>query len=398
MTELSMTQTEDTRAPVEDRRAPIDETRVLTNMSKDLSEGEAYLFKKYDRFYSSTVFFKTMSIATKPLNALAGAFENLRWGSKLKRKVDRPIFILGNFRSGTSLLETLLLRSSETASFNYFSQILPDSPGLSLLLHRLAPGLDPPMNIPHQPNAQVSGVDPFEGEPFWRACKNNYWTEAQSNILGRDFVDEPFARYFKKTINKYLLAHGKTRFVNKNPWNTLRVGYLSTLFPDAKFVYIVRRPSKILQSHLDMERIFETLFRKHPGLNETLSEQFFPPRVFFRTPRHAEIVKTHAEDKMLASAMAIDDFDASFKTECRALPAAARPYGLRYEDLVADLPTQIQRLMEFLELPRFSGPELGDMNRLIDKSLVAGKRTGIKYPAPIEACLRRMNAEHGYEK
>jgi len=39
-------------------------------MSKDLSEGEAYLFEKYDRFYSSTVFFKTMSLATKPLNGL----------------------------------------------------------------------------------------------------------------------------------------------------------------------------------------------------------------------------------------------------------------------------------------------------------------------------------------
>jgi hypothetical protein len=372
--------------------------QALTNMSKDLSEGEAYLFEKYDRFYSSTVFFKTMSLATKPLNALAGALENLTGGSKLQRKIDRPIFILGNFRSGTTLLETLLLRSADTASFNYFSQILPDSPGLSLLLRRMAPSLDPPMNIPHQPNSKVSGLDPFEGEPFWRACKNNYWTKAESNILGQGFVDEAFGKYFKKTINKYLLAHKKTRFVNKNPWNTLRVGYLSTLFPDAKYVYIVRKPTKILQSHLDMERIFETLFRKHPGLNETLSEQFFPPRIFFRTPRHAEVVKTYAEDKMLANAMAIDDFDACFQAECSALPATARPYVLRYEDLVADLSPQIQKLMEFLELPRFSDSALEEMEGLIDKSLVAGKRSSARYPERVEACLRRMNEEYGYEE
>jgi hypothetical protein len=338
-----------------------------------------------------------MSLTTKPLNAVAGAIENLLCGSRLKQKVDRPIFILGNFRSGTSLLETLLLRSSETASFNYFSQILPDSPGLSLLLRRMAPSLDPPMNIPHQPNSKVSGLDPFEGEPFWRACKNNYWTDAKSNILGRDFVDEPFARYFKKTINKYLVTHGKTRFINKNPWNTLRIGYLSSIFPDAKFVYIVRKPTKILQSHLDMERIFETLFRKHPGLNETLSEQFFPPRVFFRTPRHAEIVATHQKDKMLASAMAIDDFDASFVKECETLAPTARPCVVRYEDLVADLPTQIQRLMEFLELPRLSDASLADMGGLIDKSLVAGKRSSTRYPERVEACFQRLNTAYGYD-
>lgn len=373
-----------------------DDTQALTNMSKDLAEGESYLFEKYARFYSSTVFFKTTGLLTKPLNALAGTVEDIVRGSKLNQSIERPIFILGNFRSGTTLLETLLLRGSATASFNYFSQILPDCPSLSLLLRRMAPALDPPMHVPHQPNAMVSGVDPFEGEPFWRACKNNYWTDAPSNILGQDFVDASFAHYFKKTINKYLLAHGKRRFVNKNPWNTLRIGYLSSLFPDAKFVYIVRRPSKILRSHLDMERIFETLFRKHPGLNATLSEQFFPPRIFFRTPRHAQIVATHAQDKTLANAMAIDDFDRCFRAECESLPVCAQPYVLKYEDLVADLPAQIQQLMDFLELPHFSEPQLGELDGLIDRSLVAGQRESPKYSEQVESCLLRMNTDYGY--
>ena len=46
----------------------------------------------------------------------------------------------------------------------------------------------------------------------------------------------------------YRRSHGKARFVNKHPRNSVRIGYLRRVFPDARFIHVVRDGRAVVSS------------------------------------------------------------------------------------------------------------------------------------------------------
>jgi hypothetical protein len=48
----------------------------------------------------------------------------------------------------------------------------------------------------------------------------------------------------------YRASHGKTRFVNKHPRNSVRIDYLRRVFPDARFVHVIRDGRAVVGSML----------------------------------------------------------------------------------------------------------------------------------------------------
>src|SRR4029079_446514 len=124
---------------------------------------------------------------------------------------------------------------------------------------------------------------PFEGEPIWRFCRNNCWSADPVNVLDTGFEDREFERVLRRTIVKHLRSQGKRRFTNKNPWNTYRAGYLARLFPDARFIYIVRHPYRMLRSQLDLGQIAKRAYEGMPHFSERFSDAFGRERGFLRT-------------------------------------------------------------------------------------------------------------------
>jgi len=135
-------------------------------------------------------------------------------------------------------------------------------------------------------------------------------------------------------VIRMLMAHQKaSRFINKNPLNGFRVGFLRKMFPDAKFVLISRDPVSTCKSQLSLhESICRALyidneveqFRKldmkptvkaedvaTPGTwpylmhghnpNEAIGQPWFP-RLFPRTtPEHQEIMTEYKQGKVCSA-------------------------------------------------------------------------------------------------
>lgn len=207
---------------------------------------------------------------------------------KLKYPIKEPIFIIGDFRSGTSVLERLVSHHPDITYFTMSHQVLWSGPYLwskflgwmgfireSLLGHK---SWNRPNNkgiyYPHSSNVLLHRGRPFEIENLWEFCRQNLTTKriskwdildsAEKNpdnntnvdILDENYTDKAFEDLFVNSIRLILANHSSKsknpRFILKNPLNGYRVGFLYKLFPDAKFIHIARNPLKTTLSQIRM--------------------------------------------------------------------------------------------------------------------------------------------------
>ena len=133
--------------------------------------------------------------------------------------VERPIFILGPPRSGTSLLYKTLAVHPDLAWFNRNFKRLPEWPRLARFLTALR-------NRPDVPQ---------EASVVW----NRFLTRDDDFMRGSDAAPE-IKDWYRRVVAGVTEARGKGRFLAKLPSHSLRVGWLDAIFPDALFVVTVR--------------------------------------------------------------------------------------------------------------------------------------------------------------
>lgn len=118
-------------------------------------------------------------------------------------KVNRPIFITGLGRSGTTIL------------------------GILLSLHRNVGYLNEPKALWHV-------IDPRQD------INGNYSSTGAQFRLGADDVHPDMMLRAHRLFGRYLASTGAYRVVDKYPELIFRVPYVRKIFPDAKFVFITR--------------------------------------------------------------------------------------------------------------------------------------------------------------
>lgn len=157
------------------------------------------------RRLASYGFYEGRPLTTKGrfVNPLVFAWLNTLVALPGKPMVDRPVFITGLGRSGTTIL------------------------GILLSLHKQVGYLNEPKALWHV-------VDPRQD------INGNY-----SNVDARFRMDATDATpamglRARRLFSRYLTLTGSTRVVDKYPELIFRVGYVRALLPDAKFVFITR--------------------------------------------------------------------------------------------------------------------------------------------------------------
>ena len=187
-------------------------------------------------------------------------------------RVDRPIYVTGLARSGTTILLETLARHPEVATHRYRDFPMLFTPYAWNRWLELVPRKDEaPAERSHGDGIAVTSESPeaFE-EPLWMAFFPELHEATQSPVLDGDTHHPLFERFYRDHIQKLLAVRGRRRYVAKGNYNVTRIGYLARLFPDARFVIPVRDPVWHIASLMKQHRLFLDGQRDNPAAQRHL--------------------------------------------------------------------------------------------------------------------------------
>lgn len=157
--------------------------------------------------------------------------------------IDRPLLLLGTGRSGTTLALELLGCHPELAWISQYTNRFPRRCELAFLsrivdhdrLARLIPWEQKLRPRPVEANNMLRSVT--DGR-FWERRR-----------LSASDVDEAVRRQYQTMVRRHLHWHGKGRFLQKHTGYP-RTDYLRAIFPDGRFVHVLRDGRAVANSLL----------------------------------------------------------------------------------------------------------------------------------------------------
>jgi hypothetical protein len=222
--------------------------------------------------------------ATAPLFVGLGELESKFLASRIAAvPIERPIYILGLPRAGTTISAQMLSEHPDVTTHRYSDFVLPYAP---FVWNRLFPKL--PINALKAPVERVNRDrlqvtrDSSEGveEMIWLRFFHYLHDPSRSNVLDDSTLNSGFETFFQDHIRKLLLVRGRSRYVSKNNPCVTRMRYLRRIFPDARFLLYVRNPIDHAASVLKQDRLFSDLAREDQRLvkmNKTTGFHEFGP-------------------------------------------------------------------------------------------------------------------------
>lgn len=195
-----------------------------------------------------------------------------------------PIFIIGNYRTGTTFLITML---SKDRSRGYVSNLLGYTFSMFLAVPKLSRRLVDASLPEYRPmdNIKMGSDEPTEDE----YCLGTYskYGYYHGMIFPKKFKD--LARYhsfegLKKDAEKWqgqydhllrILTHiyGGRQLFLKNPAIAFRVKYILKRYPDAKFIFTKRNPYTLYASNLHYYRKVVPLYTLQNYTEEMLKKE-----------------------------------------------------------------------------------------------------------------------------
>jgi len=274
--------------------------------------------------------------ALSMVNSLSNWCESAIYGRKIARqKVEHsPIFILGHWRSGTTLLHNLITQDPQFTFSNLYEVLFP---GNFLLTERVVTALTswaipktrPMDNVEagfHMPQEDevalvlLSGISPYLmlAHPTDPSKYVRYLELKNISQSELDRWKERFMYFVKK-----LTIKANKPIVFKSPTHTFRIPVLLEMFPNAKFIYIYRDPYAVYSSSLHLRR---TLFAEN-GLSRIVMDE--------KMEEDALNMYTHC----------IETYERT-----RSLIPAGNLHEIRFEDLEVDPLGEMHRVYQGLNL------------------------------------------------
>ena len=182
-------------------------------------------------------------------------------------EIDRPIFIAGLARSGSTILLECLAEHPDAATHRY-----RDYPGVmapiawSRLTDRLLAGREVRAERAHADGIEVTPESPEAiEEMIWMAFFEGLHDPSRSSVLDETTANPAFAAFYREHVRKLLWLRAGRRYVSKGNYNLTRLAYLQQLFPDARFVVPVREPLWHVASLMKQHALFCAAEERHPG-------------------------------------------------------------------------------------------------------------------------------------
>ncbi|RLS30071.1 MAG: sulfotransferase [Planctomycetota bacterium] len=248
-----------------------------------------------------------------------------------------PLFIIGHWRSGTTLLHEWLMLDDQfccpstiqcmvPGHFLLTEKVLSAAIGWMVPKHRpmdnVAAGLDRPQEDEFA-LANLGGPSPYRRMAFPR-------TSSQSpEALDVTRLSEAELNRWQATMRRFVTAlavRDPRRLVLKSPPHTARIGVLRKMFPGARFLHIVRDPFVVFPSTVRLWKSMNATQALQVDRGDGLEEYVFA---------------------------AFEEMYAAFERD-RELLEPGELHEVRYEELVADPMARLAEAYDRLELGDFS--------------------------------------------
>jgi len=248
-----------------------------------------------------------------------------------------PVFVVGHWRTGTTLLHELLILDDRHTSPTFLQCFTPcdfllTEGFLKKYLWFLVPEKRPMDNV-------AVGWDAPQEDEFALCLLGHPSTYTDVAFPNRPPLDRGALdlgglsreqlRDWERGLVRFLKAvqfHDRRRLVLKSPPHTARIPTLLKLFPGAKFVHVVRDPFDVFPSTVNL---WAALTRRH----------------CLQTPRHPERI----EEKVMREFVTVYER----LKEARVLIPAGHFAEIRYEDLTTDIVGTLGRVYGELGLGGF---------------------------------------------
>ncbi|HEX2296883.1 MAG TPA: sulfotransferase [Actinomycetota bacterium] len=215
------------------------------------------------------------------------------------RKLDRPVFVIGAPRSGTSLLYSVLRSAPQFAHW------------------------------------------PGEAHEVWEADYHPALRGWRSNALTASDVDPKAVQRIRRAF--FLVAGSRRRLIDKTPRNALRVSFVDAVFPDARYVHLVRDGRENVNSLINAWRTPRYRTYRLPHSIEGVDPQWWKFVLYpgWQSDAAGPLEVVCAKQWASSNEHALRDLAA----------VGDRAVRVRYEDLVDDPEGEVARVAEFLEVP-----------------------------------------------
>jgi hypothetical protein len=297
------------------------------------------------------IFKNGMSVYPKYLVRFLFLLQNGVWASIFYRKEKKlfeekieahtlpnnPIIIVGHWRTGSTFLHQLLALDNNLVTSNVFQGSIPDSflssrksyePIMSRALKGTRPmdqvklGMDEPLEDEYA-LFRLCGYSPLERLVFPK--EKGYFLNQFSEFLPkgdklREWKQAVILFYKKLTLN-----NNKVILI-KNPFHSFRIKALSEVFPNARYIHIIRNPHKVVPSTIRMWDIV--------GTQNAMNTKWQKPTI-------SETSKV------------LNDMLYNIDDDFKSLPND-KYYEVKFEDLENDPKTHIKSIYKHLNV-EFSG-------------------------------------------
>jgi hypothetical protein len=261
--------------------------------------------------------------------------------------IDRPIFLVGLPRSGTTMLQDILCSHPEVGYLTNLMAVYPDSLCAAHVLSKRY-HIDFKADRFLGDSVEIELGSANEGLTILKGFEEDLYSLKRRELSLRD-VPQELVDDWRQTIKRILWCFGEPtrRFFNKNPELLTHIPFLKELFPGAKIIYLVRDPRVCANSMVKLCRLVqaqETKLRGDPKNGASPAGLFVP---YPRLPKLAEYVEQYGAADIRTTANLWNDsvsFVEACASECSFLT-------VRYEDILANPTAEIGKILEFCELP-----------------------------------------------
>jgi len=171
------------------------------------------------------------------------------------KDVTNPIILFGTGRSGTTILNEVLFRHGDIAFPSQYNNRFPHILSVNYIRYVF----DNPLWRVHGKSTAVHGTSfldniifkPVEAYDLWRFLTRPE-IDFPKNFLMNQKADARQGSFIRQYAAKCTRKQGRKRFACKITGPS-RIGFLLSIFPDAKFVRILRNPVPVISSFLKVD-------------------------------------------------------------------------------------------------------------------------------------------------